>query len=123
MVVLHVAPSGDVVEPTDVDAYAAVVDQNLAYGEAGAIVSCAIGNAAAAEDRAEVGDPAFAYAHLDHPVAVPEVHADAADLVPAPYAVDPVEVLAAAGTDYAATGMVRGFARVAPLDSAPGAEA
>lgn len=145
--VLHVAPSAGVVDPADAAACAAVADRvvllahrDLAYGEAVAVHrdlavgedhSCAVVRAAAAEDRgdwvaaarAEVGDPAFAYAHLDHPVAVPEVHADAADLVPAPYAVDPVEVLAAAGTDYAATGMVRGFARVAPLDSAPEAEA
>lgn len=145
--VLHVAPSAGVVDPADAAAYVAVADRvvllarrDLAYGEAVAVHrdlavgedhSCAVVRAAAAEDRGDweaaaragVGDPAFAYVHLVHPVAVPEDHADEADLVPAPYGVDPVEVLAAAGTDYAATGMARGFARVAPLDSAPEAEA
>lgn len=145
--VLHVAPFGDAVDPADAVAYAAVADRvvllghrGLAYGEAvvvhrvpaaGEDRSYAVAHAAEAEDRAdwvaavhaEVGDLAFACAHLVHPVAAPGVHEDAADLVLAPYAVGLVEVPAAADTDYVATGMVRGFARVAPLDSAPVAEA
>lgn len=140
--VLHVAPFRDVVDPADVAAYAAVADrvvlldhrEDLAYGAAVhqvlAVVdhSYAVARAAAGEDHgdwvaavhAEVGDPAFAYVHLVLPVAA---HGDAVALVLEPYAVGPVEALAAPDTDYAVTEKVRGFAREAPLDSAPGAEA
>lgn len=71
-----------------------------------------------------VGDLASAYGHPALPVAVPEAsipadRVDEMELVPVPYGADP----AAVDRDYVATGKGRGFAKEAPLDSAPGAEA
>lgn len=140
----HVGPSGDAVDPADAAAYAAVADRvalrDLAY-DAAAVVhrdpeavedhSCAEGHAEEGVVRgdweaavhAAVEDPAFAYVHPVLAAAAPEDRADEVDPAPEPYAVDPEGVPVAVDTDYAATGMERGFVTVAPLDSVPGAEA
>lgn len=119
---------------------------DLAYGVAEGVVhpalavlevhSCAEGRAVAdvvhgdwaAEGHVVVGDLASAYGHPALPVGVPEAsipadRVDEMDLVPVPYGADPGEVPAAVDRDYVATGKGRGFAKEAPLDSAPGAEA
>lgn len=145
-VALHAAPSADGADPVDAAAYAAVVDRVvrrdhrvLAYGAVeAALLDLVVGeDRSCAADRAGVeevhgdwvvevraeGDPAFAYAHLAPLAVAPEDHADEADPVPVPYVAGPEVVPAAVDTDYAVTEMERGFAKAAPLDSVPGAEA
>lgn len=142
-------PSADGADPEDVVACAAVAvrealldHRDLAYDAAeedpGAHRDLAAEDRSYAEDHAAeavvhgdsgaavhvvAGDPAFAYGHLDPPVAGRVDRAGAADLAPEPYAEDPEAVPAAADTGYAERGTERGSAKVVPSDSALGAEA